>query len=296
MSTNYFRPISYAPRRPTQTPPQPPPTTSASFTPQNAAWTSVTGWSPTGQQAAPNQGTLGRLVGGLYGSGTAGQPNYVPGLNERAATAFSQARTGAQNALRGYGGVSFRQDDPSTPNVDESLMMDYQPDQLGRNERQAVLAARAQANARGMLSSGFGDQLIGSALQRVGEEARAVVNQYSRQINEISDRFFDPLTGLVNTTLGQIEGLYGADARWAADQEGLRPPPPAAPAPAPAPQNSPTTNPGAVHAGESMVWRGERPPNLNTLRERHPDHTLRVVFVQGGGSDGAHYRVIAVPK
>lgn len=291
MSTNYFNPITYAPRRPTQTPPQPPPTTSASFTPQNAAWTSVTGWTPTGQQAASNQGAIGRLVGGLYGSGTAGQPGYVPGLNERAATAFSQARTGAQNALRGYGGVSFRQDDPATPNVDESLMMDYQPDQLGRNERQAVLAARAQANARGMLSSGFGDQMIGSALQRVGEEARAVVNQYSQQINQISSQFFDPLNGLVNTTINQIEGLYGADRAWAAGQELLRPPDPATPAPAP---TAGTATPAPAPTPQ-QVWIGSRYPNLNNLRERNPNMDLRVEIIPGPmGND--RYRVIATPR
>jgi hypothetical protein len=296
MSTNYFNPITYLPRQPTQTPVQMPNQTSFTL-PTNPGWGNVTGWSPNGPVAAPNQGQIQTLLAGLYGSGTPGQPDYVPGLNERVANQLGLARNNVRDRLRGYGGVSFRQDDPSTPNVDESLMMDYNPDQLGRNERQAVLGARAAANARGMLSSGFGDQLIGSALQRVGEDARAIVNQYSTQIKEISDRNFDPITGLANTTLNQIQSLYGPDAQWAANQELLRPPPPAAPAPpTPPPSSQPATNPGAVQAGESMVWRGTRPPNLATLQARHPNHTLRVVFVQGGGSDGAHYRVIAVPK
>lgn len=305
MSTNYFNPISYIPRQPTRSPVTVTNPTSFSTT-QNPLWTSVTGYSPGAPNdtaAAPNQGRIAGLVAGLYGSGTPGQPGYIPGLNERAATAFGVARNNARDALRGYGGVSFRENDPSTPNVDESLLMDYQPDQLGRNERQAVLAARAQANARGMLSSGFADQQIGAALQRVGEEARQIVNQYSTQINQIAREYFDPLTGTAATTLVDIGSLYGADTRWAADQALLRPAPAATPTPTPTPSTpaSPSEslpNPGTVQSpGEQMVWRGTSRPDLGELRRRHPDMTFRVAFInpQSAGSDAAHYRVFATP-
>lgn len=305
MSTNYFNPISYMPRQPTQTPVQMPNQTSFTL-PTNPGWGNVTGWSPTGQVAAPNQGQIQGLLAGLYGSGTPGQPGYVPGLNERVANQLGLARNNARDALRGFGGISFRQNDPSTPNVDESLMVDYQPDKLGTRERQAVLGARAAANARGMLSSGFGDQMIGSALQRVGEEARAIVNQYSSQINQIANENFDPLRGTAATTLQQIQGLYGADTQWQASGELQRQ---AAErvaaeqaessrlaAEAAQRQQNAATNPGTVGAGESMVWRGENRPNMAELERRHPNHTFRVVFVQGGGSSGAHYRVIATPR
>ncbi len=292
MSTNYFNPISYRPRTPTQTPVQMPNQTA--FTPPaNPGWGNVTGWSPTGPVAAPNQGQIQTLLSGLYGSGTPGQPGYVPGLNERVATQLGQARNNARDALRGFGGVSFRQDDPSTANVDESLMMEYQPDQLGRNERQAVLQARAQANARGMLSSGFADQMIGSALQRVGEQARAIVNQYSNQINEIANRNFDPITGLAAQTIGQIQSLYGSDTQWQLNQELSRR------------EDERVRNEAAANAASAaqaqaaaaprQVWIGNRYPNLNNLRTNNPNMDLRVEIIPGPmGND--RYRVIATPR
>ena len=309
MSTNYFNPITYIPRAPTQTPVRLPNQTSVTLPTANPNWTTVTGYSPIGpnnQAAAPNQGNIASLLTGLYGSGTPGQPGYVPGLNERVATQLGQARNNARDALRGFGGVSFRNDDPSTPNVDESLMMDYRPDQLGRNERQAVLQARAQANARGMLSSGVADQMVGSALQRVGEQARAIVNQYSNQINEIANRNFDPLTGLAVQTLGQIQSLYGADTQWAATQElsrredeRVRNEAAAAKkaaedaAAAAAAQSAAAT----AAAAPRQVWIGNRYPNLNSLRSNpnNKNMDLRVEIIPGPmGND--RYRVIATPR
>lgn len=292
MSTNYFNPISYRPMQPVSSPVQMPGQTSFTLPARNPGWGTVTGWSPTGQVAAPNQGQIQGLLGGLYGSGTPGQAGYVPGLNERVATQFGQARNNARDSLRGFGGITFRQDDPSTPNVDESLMVDYQPDKLGSNERRAVLAARAQANARGMMSSGFGDQMVGAALQRVGEDARAIINQYSTQINQIATQNFDPLTGLAATTLGQIQSLYGSDTQWSAQQELLKPPPAPAPAAAePAPQPAPAPEAAAPR----QVWIGTNYPNLKSLRSTNPNMDLRVEIVPGPmGND--RYRVIATPR
>ncbi len=269
MSTNYFNPITYIPRQPVRPATQLTAPTSQTLPTANPNWSNVFGYSPTapdGRAAAPNQGTIQSMLAGLYGSGTQGQPGYLPGINERVATQLGSIRNNTRDALRGYGGISFQNDDLSTPNVDESLMVQYQPDQLGRNERQAVLAARARANASGMLSSGFADQQIGAALQRVGEEARQIVNQYSAQINEIATRNFDPLTGVVNTTLGQIGSLYGADQQWALAQEGLRPPPPAPTPPSdPAPQPSQPAAPAApanpaARAPGTRLWTGRSQP------------------------------------
>lgn len=278
MSTNYFNPVSYRPRPATQTPVQMPNATSITLPSQNANWTNVTGWSPTGQVAAPNQGLISAAVASLYGTGTPGQPGYVPGINERVGQMFGRARNNARDALRGYGGVSFRADDPSTPNVDESLMIDYQPDQLGRNERQAVLAARAQANARGMLSSGFGDQMIGAALQRVGEEARQIVNQYSQQINQIADQYFLPGTGMVWQTLGQIQSLYGADTTWAADQELQRPAPPPAPEPAASPPPAGGAPSAPARAPGTVIWTGRTQPTTDWADRQFGPGNYRIVI------------------
>ena len=260
MSTNYFNPITYLPRQATQTPVQMPNATAFTLPANNFG---VTGWSPTGTVAAPNQGQIATLAAGLYGTGRPGEAGYVPGLNERVGRMFGDARNTTRDALRGYGGVSFRNDDPSTPNVDESLMMDYQPDQLGSRERQAVLGARAQANARGMLSSGFADQQVGAALQRVGEEARQIVNQYSAQINQIANQYLDPLTGVGATTLQQIQSLYGADTQWAAGQEITRQNTEAAAAAANAAANAPAAPNPAVRQPGAVLWTGRNNPDNN---------------------------------
>ena len=255
MSTNYFRPITYLTRPSTNPMVQQPTQTVARPLPaQNAFNVAFNG------AAAPNQGQINYLMSTLYGTGTPGSAGYVPGINERAGREFGTARTILQNRLRGYGGFSFRQDDPSTPNVDEGLMMDYRPDQLGRNERQAVLAARAQANARGMLSSGFADQQIGAALQRVGAEAAEIVNQYSSQINEIANRYFDPLSGMQQQTITQINSLYGADTTWLTDRQNE-----AAAAAAAAQQAAAATSAPnhAVRAPGTALWTGRNNPDSN---------------------------------
>ena len=288
MATNYFRPITYLPRQPTK-PPVQLPTTSTGANPFKPNQFTVTNFEG---KAAPNQGMIQSYLAKLYGDGK------VPGLNEVAAGKFGKARNDLRDNLRGYGGFSFRQDDPNTKDVDESLMVDYAPDKLGRNERQAVLAARAQANARGMISSGFGDQLVGAALQRVGEQARQIVNQYSQQIGQISDYYFDPNTGLQEKYLGEINSLYGADTTWQTEQEALRPPPPpppppAAPAPTPAQaagnpaQFLEVANSGAYG---SLAWTGKRQPNMATIRARHPG----MITTTFRGPDGK-YRVYVRP-
>lgn len=289
MGTNYFNPVTYLQRRPTQTAVQLPPV-SFGLPAQNPNWTNVTGWSATGPVAAPNRGAISMLLSGLYGSGTPGQAGYVPGINERAATAFGSARNNARDALRGYGGVSFRQDDTSTPNVDESLMAEYNPDAMGRNERRAVINARAQASARGVLNSGAADQMVGAALQRVGEEARQIVNQYATQINQISSQYFDPITGQVNQTLGQIESLYGADTRWALEQEQLRPPAPDSGSGSQQPGGSTPAPDGSSPGGSSpggpqTVWMGRQAPNMQSLRKKHRGRRLRVFKHSPMGND-----------
>ena len=289
MSTNYFRPITYLPRQPTKPQVQLPKTSTGAnpFKPNQFTVNNFEG------KAAPNQGMIQSYLAKLYGDGK------VPGLNEVAGGKFAKARNDLRDNLRGYGGFSFRQDDPNTKDVDESLMVDYAPDRLGRNERQAILAARAQANARGMLSSGFGDQLVGAALQRVGEQARQIVNQYSQQIGQISDYYFDPNTGLQEKYLGEINSLYGADIAWQTDQESLRPPPPPAPAPAPAAPApaapAPSPLPEAPRPGERSIWRGANRPNMATLRKRHPGMNLRVVVVRPQGAP-PKYVVYGVPR
>jgi hypothetical protein len=144
-----------------------------------------------------------------------------------------------------------------------------------------------------MLSSGVADQMVGAALQRVGEQARAIVNQYSNQINEIADRNLDPLTGLAVQTLVQIQSLYGADTQWAATQELQRPAPtPAATPPAsqPTPAQAATTPAEFMAVGQaggygSLAWTGTTNPNMNSIRSRFPG----MITTSFRGPDGKYY-------
>jgi len=123
--------------------------------------------------------------------------------------ALMQARQkNAAAQLRGYGGVSFAQDDLSTPDVNESLNTQYESGRLGQNERAAYKSATAAGAAKGIAYSTGGEQLVGSALQRVSEETRAVVMQYSQDINGLATQQL----GEAQALLTQYTSLYGADS------------------------------------------------------------------------------------
>lgn len=123
--------------------------------------------------------------------------------------ALMQARQkNAAASLRGYGGISFGADDPSTTNVNESLSPSYESGRLGQNERAAYKSATAAGAAKGIAYSTGGEQLVGSALQRVSEEARAVVMQYSQDINGLATQQL----GESQALLTQYISLYGADS------------------------------------------------------------------------------------
>jgi hypothetical protein len=220
--TNYFSPVTYLPRQPiksafTQTPIAPLDQGTIDTINNQGAGAFANG-------AGPNSAARALLATQL-GTGP-------DSLTTQANTQMGLANQNVRKALRGYGGVSFGVDDTSTPDVNEGLMVNYQPDKLGSRDRQAVIAARSQANARGMAYSGFGDQLVGAALQRTTEEARAIVGQYAQQINQIATTTNQNVQSAI-TTLG---GLYGSDTTWNLQQEAAKPPPtPPAPVdPAPA--------------------------------------------------------------
>lgn len=123
--------------------------------------------------------------------------------------ALMQARQkNAAASLRGYGGISFGADDPNTTDVNESLSPSYESGQMGQKENSAYKSATAAAAAKGIAYSTGGEQMVGSALQRVSEEARAVVNQYSQDINGLATQQLQESQAL----LTQYTSLYGADS------------------------------------------------------------------------------------
>lgn len=170
-------------------------------------------------QPIPGQSDASAVLNPEYGAMT-NMPNYAqrtrlynqlgtgPGsIAERYAGLMQSRQTRAASALRGYGGISFRADDPTTKE-NESLSPVYEADQTGQNERDAVKAATSQAASRGIVYSSGGEQLIGSALQRVSNEARQVVDQYSSDLNQLATNQLQES----QSVLSNYSSLYGADA------------------------------------------------------------------------------------
>jgi len=138
-----------------------------------------------------------------------GQLGTGPGSISARYSGLMQARQkNAAGALRGYGGISFGADDPSTPNVDESLSPSYESGRMGQNENDAYKHALATGASKGIVYSTGGEQLVGSALQRVSEEARGIVNQYASDINNLATQQLQESQGVFNTYVS----LYGADS------------------------------------------------------------------------------------
>ena len=256
MGTNYFNPITYAPRQATTTP----------ITMPNPLDVTIPGETPGGPPIS------GLLPGTPNSAGRAYYASRLALLPGRAATQMGIARNNARDATRGFGGINWQQDDPATANVDESLMMNYQPDAMGKNERSAVISARAAAAAKGILDSSQSDQMVGAGLQRVGEQARAIVNQYSGQINAIAVG----ANAEAQSFIGQITTLYGQDSAYeatrilneqqATDQRAAAAAQTAATQAQTAAINNPP--PAPVHPSGSMVWHGAKSPNLDRLNDQ----------------------------
>lgn len=174
---------------------------------------------------------------------------------------MSAARDDAKYRLAGYGGVSFGEDNPATPER-EDLQVSFDPNAgMGQREKQAVRAEDNAANARGLLSSSFRNQAVGGALVRMSEEKRNIVNQFSAGINNILGQQAAEQT----SHIADWVKMYGEDSRWLADNP--PPPPPAWVAP-----------PGTV--GE--LWRGVGTPDEATLRNMYPGLEFQTRYSANG--------------
>jgi len=136
--------------------------------------------------------------------------------------ALGAARDNARANLAGYGGVTFRDDDPNTAER-EDLLPGFDPNApLGQREKNAVNAERNAANSQGMLESSFANQAIGGALTRLNEEKRAIVANFASQINSVISAQASEATSHIRDWVG----LYGEDSRWLVDNPPPTPPPP----------------------------------------------------------------------
>jgi hypothetical protein len=185
------------------------------------------------------------------------QLGQLPGLvNPR----LTNVRAGAKQALAGYGGYKFREDNPDTPER-EDLILDFDGNAgPGEREKQGIRGEQNAANARGMLESSFANQNVGQALQRLSLEAQQVANQYAADIKSI----YDSSHAQASQIVGQIASLYGSDSTWLIDH-----PPPPPPNPEVAPDGRVSPAPGYNYDPASNAFK---PPNFG------PEGPDRIVF------------------
>lgn len=171
---------------------------------------------------------------------------------------LTNIRAGAQQALAGYGGYKFREDDPNTPER-EDMILDFDAGAgLGEREKMAVRGEQSAANSRGLLYSSFANQNIGQAVQRLSLEAQQVANQYAQAVNGAQTDYANQVASIT----GQMVSLYGQDAAYLIDN--------------PPPTPDPTANLPTTGDGTPLVWRGSSYPDLNELRARYPGYPLGV--------------------
>ena len=174
----------------------------------------------------------------------------------------SAARDDAKYRLAGYGGVSFGEDDPATPER-EDLRVSFDPNApLGQREKQAVRAEDNAANARGLFSSSFRNQMVGNALVRMSEEKRNIVNQFSAEINRIDAQ----RVGEINSHISDWVRMFGEDSRWLADNP--PPPPPAWVAPS--------------GTKDGVLWKGVGTPDEGTLKGMYPGLNFETQYTRDG--------------
>lgn len=127
---------------------------------------------------------------------------------------LQSARTNYKGALSGYGGFSFKEDDLSTPQR-EDLEIRQETGITGAKEVEGIQNAQALAASRG-ISGRAQSLMVGAALQRVSEQARDVINQYSDAISGTKEggvayEFNKQQTRL----LSEWSDLYGKDMQIA---------------------------------------------------------------------------------
>lgn len=275
MSTNYFNVPTYRPTTQFQPPAVNITVPTMPTVPGNM--------DPSGQgmAAAPNYAARNLLLGQL---GTGGS------ISTRYKGLMQARRDAAKAQTRGYGGINWRDDDPTTL-ADESLTPTYESDKMGQNERDAYNSALSRGAASGVSYSTAGDQLVGAALQRVSDEAAKTISQYAGDINSYAtSQLSESSTALTN-----YMSLYGSDATWTLSQ--TVPATPKPPDPSTAPPDQVVGRGGSVAANNPFlsgktVYSSTRPPNEAAYRSRFSPGRGYIVKVIPPKKKGGNYTVV----
>jgi len=255
VSTNYFKPTLYSPPKVIDNKAQ-----SIDVPAIKAVDTSTPAYQKYGAlTSGVNYAQRKQIMDQLGQTGnTSIYQNFLKNLGSR--------RDTARAALMGYGGISFKGDDPSTPQ-DESLEIKQETGLAGTKERAAAQGATAAGAATGLRGRAR-QMMIGAALQRVSNEARAVINQYAADVNTMSDEF----KGRQDAIIGQWNTLYGSDAKDALAEEVRQEAVRRAQQEAAKRQAEEAAKAEAAKYGKqgkrpvgSRLWEGKSPPNEKTL-------------------------------
>jgi hypothetical protein len=198
-------------------------------------------------------------------------PNYVGRqlvsqqlgqLGNQQNAAFTTAGANAGQALKGYGGYQFQKDDPTTA-AREDLLLNFDPSRgPGEREKAAIREQQYAANASGMLESGFANQNIASAVQRVSLEAQAT--DYANQGANLAM---------------QYAGLYGQDAAWLVAN-----PPPAPPVnPNSNPYNGSPYSAGIIEQSVAPIWDWAERVGVGQMAPDNPAAGVNGGWGQGRG-------------
>jgi len=284
MSTNYFAPPTIAPprvienpaaeiRMPTLGPP----------TAVDETYGALTGQTNAAQRAEIVK-SLGTGTGSIYDT-------YMRLIRAK--------RTETAGSLSGYGGISFRAvDDPSTPNRDESLEIQYETGRVGERERSEYDKALFQSLASGGVGRA---QLIGAALQRVSKEAQDIIAQYSRSITNVEGTGYADIMGQKQSeALAKWSSLYGADAAEFLKANMPAPTPPGGDKPV-GPNNAAPheivagggqVSPQNAFVNGKTVYNGKGKPNTKAYRDRFKASDGYVVQEFPPERRGDNYRVV----
>lgn len=204
-------------------------------------------------------------------------------------------RTSTSAALSGYGGISFKPNDPTTAK-DESLEIQQETGRVGERERSEYDKALFQSLASGGVGRA---QLIGAALQRVSKEAQDIIGQYADAITNVSGTgYADLMLKEQNTALGRWAELYGADAlQYVKDQMKNIPvsTPPTGPNTAPPHEivaGGGQVSPNNEYVSGKTVYNGKGRPNTNAYRNRFKASDGYIVQEFPPSKPGGNYRVV----
>ena len=227
---------------------------------------------------------------GQIGTGNQAREDVLLGmLDPSSATSIENGqRAGNQNAgaalkasLAGHGGFTY------TDNPDGTSKVAFDPSKQSEGDvnRQTVGNEKDRFAGGGYYSS-YAQQSIASALVRLSEGERTVVNKYADQVGSYAKDAFDARGSVIH----ELAGLYGQDSQWLLANPPLGAPSdinpisaaPAAPAAGPGPV-APQAHPSVPSGHVLGSWKVKpSAQTLDAIKRNHPGVNIQTVRAGNG--------------